>query len=178
VSLGRIFWCVLLLSGMAIAQSPDALKYAPRPILLITAEKDVEAVMPMVFTTNGQQHLEFVPASQIKESMEKGGQPIRLGDVLSALGQATETINRLQAENDKLWKVAMKDAPQQQPPTVVVQQPSPQQPNPLERYMLLRSLLPPPQPYQLPPPVNPNANRLKTNCTEQTVGNTTYTRCQ
>jgi hypothetical protein len=44
--------------------------------------------------------------------------------------------------------------------------------------MLLRSLLPPPQPYQLPPPVNPNANRLKTNCTEQTVGNTTYTRCQ
>jgi hypothetical protein len=133
----------------------------------------------MMFTVNGQQHLEFVLASQIKESMDKGGQPIRLGDVLSALGEATETINRLQAENDKLWKVAMKDAPKQEPPTVVVQQPAPapQKPSPLDRYMLLRSLLTPTQPYQLPPPVNPNANRLKTNCTARTVGGTTYTDC-
>jgi hypothetical protein len=176
VSLCRICWCVLFLSSMAIAQSPDAIKYAPRPILLLSGENNVEAVMPMVFIANGQQHLEFVPATQIKESMEKGGQPIRLGDVLSALSEATETINRLQGENDKLWKVAMKDAPKQQPPTVVVQQAAPQ-PSPFEKYMLLRSLLPPTQPYQLPPPVNPNANRLKTNCTAQTVGNTTYTDC-
>jgi hypothetical protein len=179
VSVGRILWCVLLFSNIAIAQSPDAVKYAPRPILLLSGENNVEAVMPMVFTTNGQQHLEFAPAPQIKESMEKGGQPIRLGDVLSALGEATEIINRLQAENEKLWKVAMKDAPKQEPPTVVVQQPapSPQKPSPFERYMLLRSLLLPTQSYQLPPPVNPNANRLKTNCTAQTVGNATYTDC-
>jgi hypothetical protein len=121
LSLGRLFLRVLLVSNMAIAQSPDAVKYAPRPILLLRGENNVEAVMPMMFIANGQQHLEFIPASQIKESMEKGGQPVRLGDVLSVLGEATETINRLQGENDKLWEVAMKDAPQQEPPTVFVQ---------------------------------------------------------
>ena len=42
-------------------QSPDALKYAPRPILLLSGD-GVEELMPMVFTVNGQQHLEFVPA--------------------------------------------------------------------------------------------------------------------
>jgi hypothetical protein len=163
---------------MAIAQSPEAVRYAPRPILLLSGDNNVEAVMPMVLTLDGVQHLEFVPSSRIKEFMDHGGQPIRLGDVLSALGEATETINRLQAENDKLWKVAMKDAPRQEPPTVVVQQPAPQKPSPFERYMLLRSLLAPTKPYQLPPPVNPNANRLKTNCTSRPVGDTTYTDCQ
>ena len=184
MSLGRILWCVLLLSSMAIAQSPDAVKYAPRAILLLSGEKDVEGVMPMVFTTNGQQRLEYIPSSQIKESMEKGGQPIRQGDVLAALVEATETINRLQAENDrlkaendKLWKVAMKDAPREEPPTVVVQQAAPQKPSPFERYMLLRSLLPPAQPYQSPMPVNPNANRLRTNCVTTTLGTTTTTNC-
>jgi hypothetical protein len=186
VFLSRILWCVLLLSSIAIAQSPDALKFAPRPILLVSAETGVEAVMPMVLTLDGVQHLEFVPASRIKEFMDHGGQPIRLGDVLSALGEATQTINKLQAENsglqsenEKLWKVAMKDTPEtQRPPTIVVQQPAPQQPSPLERYMLLRSLLAPAQPYQLPQPVNPNANRLKANCTSRPVGDTTYTDCQ
>lgn len=184
MSPARILWCVLLLPTMAIAQSPEAMKYAPRPILLMDPEPNGVGVMPMAFTTDGQRHLEFIPIPQIKESMDKGGQPIRLGDVLAALVQATETINRLQAENnrlqaenEKLWKVAMKDAPQQQPPTVVVQQPVPQQPSPLERYMLLRSLLPQAQPFQLPMPVNPNANRLKTNCTTTTMGGVTTTNC-
>lgn len=177
MSLSRILLCLFLLSGMAMAQSADSLKYAPRAILLISGDKGVEGVMPMVFNTNGQMHLEYVPVSQIKESMDKGGQPIRLGDVLSALREASETINRLQAENDKLWKVAMKDSPNQQPPTVIVQQPAPPQPSPLEKYLLLRSLLPQPKPYLLPMPVNPNANRLQTNCTTQTLGNTTTTDC-
>ncbi len=177
MSMGRILCCVLLLTSPAVAQSPDAVKYAPRPILLLSGENNVEAVMPMIFSANGQQHLEFVLASQIKESMDKGGQPIRLGDVLSALGEATEKINQLQAENEKLWKVAMKDAPQQEPPTVIVQQQAPQRPNPLERYMLLRTLLAPAQPYQVPLPVNPNANRLKTNCTTRMIGDTSYTDC-
>jgi hypothetical protein len=137
-----LFFC-LVCCLPSYGQNPDALKYAPRPILLLSGDNGAEAVMPMVFTVNGQQHLEFVPSSQIKDSMEKGGQPIRLGDVLAALVDATKTINQLQAENEKLWKVAMKDAPQQPPtpPTVIVQQP-PQAPSPLEKYMLLRSMLP------------------------------------
>ena len=84
---------------MAIAQNPEAVKYAPRAVLLLSGEKDVEAVMPMLITTDGQQHLEYVPGSKIKEFMDKGGQPIRSGDILAALGEATETITRLQAEN-------------------------------------------------------------------------------
>lgn len=176
----------LLLSCLAVAQSPDAQKYAPRPILLLSGENNVEAVMPMVFTVDGQPHLEFVPGSKIKESMDRGGQPIRLGDVLSALGQATQTISqlqtensRLQTENDKLWKVAIKDVT----PTVVVQpqpsapQPQPAQNNALMKYMLLRSLLPQTHPYQLPMPVNPNANRLSTTCRTYTIGDMTHTEC-
>lgn len=134
--------------------NPDPTQYGPRPILLLSGINGVEPVMPMVFTINGQNHLVFVLGSKIKESMDKGGRPIRLGDVLSALGDATQTIAQLKAENanllkenDRLWKVAMKANPQLPPPTVVVQQPppqppAPQQPSRLERYMLFRSLLP------------------------------------
>jgi hypothetical protein len=152
--------------------------------LLVSPELGNEGIVPMLFSTDGQGRLEFVPTSQIKDSLAKGGQPIRLGDLLSVLGGATETINklqaenaRLQAENDKLWKVAMKDAPRQQPPTVIIQQPAPQNPSSSERYMLLRSLLAPTHPYQLPPPVNPNANRIQTNCTTRTLGDTSTTDC-
>lgn len=184
MSLGRILSCVLLISGAAIAQSPEALKYAPRTIMLVSAESGTEGIVPMVFFTDGKQRLEYVPTSQIKDSLEKGGRPIRLGDLLSVLGEATESINKLQAENarlqtenDKLWKVAMKDVPKQEPPTVIVQQPAPQQPNALERYVLLRSLLPPAQPYQLPMPVNPNVNRFQTNCTTTRMGTVATTKC-
>lgn len=175
---------LLVISATAVAQSPEALKYAPRPLLLMGNNATEEGVMPMLLTTDGVQHLEFVPISRIKEFVDHGGMPIRLGDVLSALGEATQNINklqednaRLQAENEKLWKVAMKETPRPQPPTVVVRQLSPAQPSPLEKYMLLRSLLQPSQPYQLPMPLNPNANRLKTNCTSNAVGTTTYTDC-
>ena len=107
----RILVCVLSLSSVTFAQNPDAVKYAPRQILLVSPETGSEAVLPMVFTADGQQRLDFVPVSQVKESLEKGGQPIRLADLLALLSQQAETINRLQAENDKLWKVAMKDGP-------------------------------------------------------------------
>ena len=184
MSLARILLCVLLLPSMTIAQSPEAMKYAPRPILLMDPEPNGVGVMPMVFTTDGQRRIEYIPIPQIKESMDKGGQPLRSGDILAALKEASETIirlqeenNRLKVENDKLWKVAMKDAPRQEPPTVIVQQPVPQQPSPLDRYLLLRSFLPQVQPYRLPMPVNPNANRLQTNCTTTMVGNVATTNC-
>jgi hypothetical protein len=166
------------------SQNPanPSLQYAPRAILLLSPEKDVEAVMPILMTINGQPQLQYVPVSRIKEFMDHGGLPIRLGDVLSALGEATQTISKLQAdnvtlqaENDNLWKVAMKDAPRPQPQTVVVQQP---QPSALEKYMLLRALLPPPapayHPIQIQPPQNP---RLQTNCTTTYSAGTAYTNC-
>jgi hypothetical protein len=136
--------CLILRST---AQSPEVLQYADRQLLLVNPQPGNEAVLPMVLVVDGTQKLEFVPVSRIKEFLDHGAQPVRLGDVRAALKQDSDTIAQLQAENERLWKVARKDAPQPQPQTVVVQAPatSPARPTPqdtrLERYMLLRSLL-------------------------------------
>lgn len=190
----------LLFSTAAFAQSPDVAKYASRQILLVAPQPGTEGILPLLVSTDGQQRLEFVPTSQIKDFIAKGAQPIRLGDILSLLGASTETINKLQAENkklqdenDRLWKVAMKDAPR--PETVIVQQPSAAQAVPseyqsaaqyqaeanarrqqaLQMWMTMQNNRP--QPYQLPMPINPSAGRLHTNCIANHVGNSIYTNC-
>jgi hypothetical protein len=79
---------VLLLCCLpAFAQSPDAIKYAPRQVLLVDPTPGTEAVLPVMFLTDGKQRLEFVPVHGIKEALERGGHPIALADILSALGQ-------------------------------------------------------------------------------------------
>ncbi|HEY5329273.1 MAG TPA: hypothetical protein VIJ79_05255 [Acidobacteriaceae bacterium] len=173
------------------AQSPDAVKYAPRAVLLLSGVKGEEGVMPMSFTENGQTRWEYVPASKIQESISKGGRPLHMGEVLAALNEATQRINQLQAENDKLWKVAMKSD------SVVVQSVTPSGPSQAEiaaqqqaqeqaqanarRALALQMLLgmrqSQPQPYQLPMPVNPNANRLQTTCTTYRLGELSHTVC-
>lgn len=137
-------------------QSAEASKYAPRALVLLSAKPGSVAVMPMSFTVKGKEHLEFIPSSKIKESIAKGGHPILFGEVLSALGEATQTIQNLQAqnaalhqENERLWKVAMKSNPSQPPPRpIIIQQPQSREPSRLEKYMLLRSMFPPRQPTQ------------------------------
>lgn len=132
--------CLMMGCVPAMAQSPEASQYLTRPLLLLSGQKGVEAVMPMLFTVNGKQQITYVLGSKIKESIDNGGKPIRLGDVLNLLGEQSQSITKLQAENaalqaenEKLWKVVTKDHPQQQPPTVVVQQPPPPpQPSPAE----------------------------------------------
>lgn len=173
---------VSLLTCVAVtAQSPEASKYAQHQILLVNPASGTEAVLPMVITVDGAQQLQFVPVSRTKEFLDHGAKPIVLADLLLALSQATEKINQLQAENEKLWKVAMKD--DQKPQTVAAQQQPVQQDNRLQRYLLLRSLLPSaPQPYQIPKPVqpvviNPNANRLQTNCIATRVGDSSFMNC-
>jgi hypothetical protein len=118
---------LLLCCLSAFAQSPDTIKYAPRQLLLVDPTPCTEAVLPMLVTTGGTQHLEFVPVHQIKEFLDKGGRPVTLSDILSILGVATEKVNQLQAENDRLWKVAMKDAPKSE--TVIVQEAAPSAPS-------------------------------------------------
>lgn len=195
------FLAVLLLlstAAFATAQNPDVAKYASRQILLVSPTLGTEGILPVLVPTDGQQRLEFIPTSQIKEVMAKGAQPIRLGDIISLLGASTETINKLQAENkklqdenDRLWKIAMKDAPR--PQTIVIQPPTQTGPSPadiaaqqqaeanarrqqaLQVLMMMQSNRP--QPYQLPMPVNPNAGRMRTNCTSSRLGNSTYTNC-
>lgn len=181
---------LLLCCLPACAQNPDTTKYAPRQLLLVDPTPGTEAVLPMLVTVDGAQRLEFVPVHQIKESIDKGGRPVTLADILSILGAATEKVSQLQAENDRLWKVAMKDAPK--PETVIVQQPTQTGPSPaeiasqqqveanarrqqaLQTWMMMQGRN---QPYQLPMPVNPNANRLHTNCIANAVGNSVYTNC-
>jgi hypothetical protein len=137
----------LLFSALAIAQSPEAMQYAQHQILLVNPGSGTEAVLPMVLIVDGVQQLQFVPVSRTKEFLDHGAKPIVLADVLGALNRDAERINELQAENDKLWKIAGKEAPPALTPTVVVQQ-APPQDNRLERYMLLRSLLAPPIPQR------------------------------
>src|SRR5690348_14269720 len=58
---------VLLLCCLSsVAQNSDAIKYAPRQILHVDPTPGTEAVLPMMFLTEGKQHLEFVPVHQIK----------------------------------------------------------------------------------------------------------------
>lgn len=158
--------CVVCSAFPAFAQSAEAMKYAPRPVALVSNDQ-TEGVMLIMFTVNGLPHLEFIPASKIAQAVKDGGQPVRYGDVLSVLGQAAQTIQQLQAENaelkaenQKLWKVALKNNPQQlaPPAPVVIQQPVPPPPSRLERYMLLRGLLPQTQPTQ-------NIHVTVSNCT-------------
>jgi hypothetical protein len=110
----------LSLCVVSFAQSPDAgATYASRQILLVDPHPGIEAVLPMVTSVDGKQQIVFVPVHQVKEALDKGGRPITLADVLIALGAATERVNQLQVENDRLWKIAMKDSPKSE--TVVVQ---------------------------------------------------------
>jgi len=139
---------LLLCCLPAFAQSPESMKYAPLPILLVNPEPGTEGVMPMLFSIDGKRTLTYVKTSQIKEAQGNGGQPIRLGDVLALISSNDETISKLQAENarlkaenDKLWKVAMRDAPRDIQPVAVQSS----QPSPLDKYILLRSLFPPTQ---------------------------------
>lgn len=171
------------------AQPPDQsdlssyLSYA----ITLASSDGKDFVIPLEFTVNGQERIHIISPDQIAEYQQKGGKFISLAELLSVINQQIQTINKLQGENaslhelnEKLWKVAMKDTPgAANPPTVVVQQPIQQQPSALEKYMLLRAMFPPAKPYQLPPPVNPNANQiqLQTNCTTLHSGNAAYTNC-
>lgn len=127
----KMFALILcLLSSCAFGQNPDTAKYATRQILLVDATPGAEGVLPMIVTTDGKSQLEFVPVHLIKEFLDKGAHPVTLGDFLSLLGAANQKVAQLQAENDRLWKVAMKDIPK--PQTVVVQQPATQPIGPSE----------------------------------------------
>jgi hypothetical protein len=190
---------LLLLSTAAFAQNPDTAKYSSRELLLVDPTSGTEAIVPMLITVDGNQVLKYIPIREAKDSLEKGGKPVKLGDIMSLLNANTQSINKLQAENaqlkednDKLWKVAMKDAPK--PETIVIQPAEPPAPTlaeiqaqreaqaqnqrqqNLQTWMMLQGRSQP-QPYQLPMPVNPNANRLQTNCTTSTYGGATHTNC-
>lgn len=130
---------LVLFCAPAFAQNADAAQYAARPIALLSNDK-TEGVMPMVISVDGTPKIEYVPGSQMIDSLKKGGHLIRFGDLLSLLGQKDQTISALQAENEalkaenaKLWKVATKDSPQPRPPTVVVQQTAPPALTPAEQ---------------------------------------------
>lgn len=121
----KVLALLLLCCLPAVAQNTDAAKYASRPLVLAGVGDEIR---PVVFTLDGQSHLEFVPDANVKAAILAGGKPVVFGDVLSLLNANIQAINKLQAENaqlksenDKLWKVAMKDAPH--PETVVIQQP-------------------------------------------------------
>lgn len=181
----KAFVLLLACCLSAVAQDADAIKYAPRQILLVDPTPGVDPVLPMIFTVDGQQQLKYVPASEIKAATEKGAQPITLGALLALLGQNAQQISQLKAENERLWKVAMKDKPE----TVVVQQPSGPTADQLaaqqqaqanaNRQQMLLMLLGRSMSYQPPAPITPYVipARQPVNCTSNRVGDSTFTNC-
>lgn len=145
----------------------------------------------MAFIVDGKSQIEFIPVHQIKEAIERGGHPIKLADIVNALSEATQRINQLQVENDKLWKVAMKsEAVVLQPATppapsqadIAAQQQAQEEAQvnarrALALQMLLGMRQSQPQSFQLPMPVNPNNNRVQTTCTTYRLGDMTHTTC-
>jgi hypothetical protein len=174
----------------ALAQTqPDAPQqpsYANFSIMLANPMAGGSAVVLMHNPKNG---IEFVPVDNIKTAMDGGYVAVRaaeLGELISAL---KEENARLTAENAQLKSGSVK-----QPDPIVSSGPSAadvlaqanarvaaadaqkadRRQQLLQNWMMLQGIN---RPYQLPMPVNPNANRLKTNCTSTQLGNTTNTSC-
>ena len=166
----------------ALAQTqPDAPQqpsYANFSIMLANPMAGGSAVVLMHNPQNG---LEFVPVDNIKTAMDGGYVAVRaaeLGELISAL---KEENARLTAENAQL-KSGSSSGPSAA--DVLAQanarvaaadvQKAARRQQLLQNWLMLQGIN---RPYQLPMPVNPNANRLKTNCTSTQLGNTTNTSC-
>lgn len=155
----RYVFAVLLFSLPLFAQSPDqpGFQYSAYTILLVSHQKGTEGVMVGI---DKQRQIIFVPISAISKAVdEEGVSPVNYGELLQLVRQLGEDNQRLQAENQHLWKVAEKPGAS----TSVTVQQTPQtasDPNDERRQMrmmLLRSLL---------TPRSSTVNVNVTNCTQ------------
>ncbi len=143
-----------------------------------------------VLMHNRENVLELVEVKKTSEALSAGYVPVRAIEIGELIGSLKEEITRLTAENQHLQgeQAGQVSAP---PPSAVPSQAelearrraqvdaenAARRQQLIQSWLMLRSMNPPPQPYQLPLPVNPNANRIHTNCTSQRIGDTTTTNC-
>jgi hypothetical protein len=167
------------------AQTPQPPSYANYSIMLMSPVSGAGAVVLMHNAKNG---LEFVDATKIQAALTSGYVPVRAAEITESIGYLRAEIERLTAENARLQGQQPRQAsapgpsllsPEEQDARRRAQAASEQV---TRRQQLIQAFLMMqnanrPQPYQLPMPVNPNANRLQTNCTTSTIGNVATTNC-
>ena len=103
MSIGRFFWCLLLISGVALAQSAESTQPSQPPSY---ANYSIMLVNPtgggVVLMHNPQNALEYVDVSKTKEAFSAGYVPARAGEIADLITALKEEIARLTAENTRL----------------------------------------------------------------------------
>jgi hypothetical protein len=166
------------------SQTPQQPSYANYSIMLVNP-----AGGAVVLMHNPKNELELVEVNNTKQAFSVGYVPVRaveLADLIAALrdenarlADENSRLRALQARQDSAVTSSVPsstDAAAQQRAQTEAQKAARRQ-QLIQTWMMLQMSRPQTQPYQLPMPVNPNTNRLQTNCTTSTYGNTAYTNC-
>ena len=195
------------LSVAVCAQTPPAepqpANFANYSIMLLPPQAKGAGVVLM---HNPQNALEYVEISKIKESMDAGYVPVRLAEIAGVIASLQQQVSQLKTENATLQSADQQKKPNllvlQPQPIQQPSQPSPEQieaeqrarsqellaqaaalreerrERAIQTFMLMQNMNR--QQYVPPtvnPIVNPNAGRLRANCTAQQSGTFTYTNC-
>lgn len=171
----------------SVATTPQPPSYANYSLMLVNPVPGGGGVVLMHDTKN---QLELVPVNNVKQALDMGFVAVRAGELDELIGALREENARLEEENAQLRSQA--PAPQ----VIAISPQGPSQAEIAERrreqmeaekaarrqqliqaWMGIQNMNRSAQPYQLPMPVNPNANRLRTNCTTTQLGNTSTTNC-
>ena len=191
----------LLLPLFAISQTPSQ---APVATAQATQPPDysnysIMLVRPsggnaVVLMHNPKNEIVYVDVNKTKEAFAAGYVPVRaaeIGEVLSAL---KEENARLASEVSRLQSLQQPQAtPAQQvvapPPSLTPEERAARlnaqaeaekearRQRMIQTWLLLQNMNRPTPPYVVPMPVNPNFNRLQTNCTSIRTGNIATTNC-
>jgi hypothetical protein len=161
----------------AAAQPQQPPSYANYSIMLVNP-----AGGAVVLMHNPKNELEYVDVAKTKDAFAAGYVPARVAEISELITLLDNEVIRLRAENARLQNaqqrtviVAPAAPPQPSAAEIQAEQQAQRRQQLLQAWMVLQANRP--QPYQLPMPVNPNANRLRTNCTTTTMGGVTTTNC-
>lgn len=170
----------------ASAEAPRPPSYANYSIMLVSRRVGGCAVTLM---HNPKNELEFVDVNRSKDAFAAGYVPVRAVELAEFIGSLKEEVARLTADNGRLQNDQAKQAGTApitsaelaaQQRAQAEEEKAARRRQMIQAWMMLNMNRPQVSPYQLPAPVvpmNPNANRLQTNCTTQTIGGTSVTNC-
>lgn len=180
--------CVCLVSCATMnAQAPASPQPAPTypnySIMLVNP-----AGGAVVLMHNPKNEIEYVDASKTGDAFKAGYVPVRVAEIAEIIASLHTENDHLAAENIRLRNLREEQTSVTSPPpsradVEAQQRAQAASDNAVRRQQLLQAFImmqanrPQLQPYQLPMPVNPNAGRLRTDCTTQRTGNTSYTNC-
>ena len=171
-------------SCFALAQGPLDVNNGNNTVVLIPVSGAEPIWVMHVPKGDG---FEAVPKERFEQALKDGYRPVLSGELAQLLravftqhDQLTKELNSLASDYELLVGKYNRLAALQSAPTYVPAAPPPTPARPdksdlLMKYLMLRSLMPQPQPYQLPMPVAPRNNNI--NCTTRAIGNTAYTDC-